>query len=150
MKTDRSFADGDEIKLTLPMKISVKRWNDNKNSISANYGPLTFSLKIEDNWSKAGGTEEWPAWEIYPASPWNYGLVINETDPVSGFEVVKTDQPTSNMPFSMENAPIEIKVKARKIFGTIIFLKNLNFFENNEFKYLNTYQPCLKIRNPVS
>jgi hypothetical protein len=115
IKINRSFADGDKITLTLPMKVSVKKWEYNKNSISINYGPLTFSLKIKEDWVKAGGTEEWPAWEIFPASPWNYGLVINETDPVPGFEIVKKEWPSSDMPFSMKNAPIEIKVKARKI-----------------------------------
>jgi len=115
IKINRSFADGDKIRLTLPMKLSVKKWEYNKNSVSVNYGPLTFSLKIVENKIKSGGTEKWPAWEIFPGSPWNYGLILNETYPVTDLEVIKKDWPSSNMPFSAENAPLEIKIKARKI-----------------------------------
>jgi hypothetical protein len=115
IKIDRFFKDDDKLILELPMKLELKEWEYSKNSISVNYGPLTFSLKIRENYVREGGTEKWPAWEIYPGSSWNYGLVINEADPGNNFEVEKKDWPQSNMPFKPENTPIEIKAKARKI-----------------------------------
>jgi hypothetical protein len=117
IKIDRTFNDGDKISLTLPMKLSIKEWEHNKNSVSVNYGPLSFSLKIEEQKVQDGGTEEWPAWDIYPASPWNYGLVLNKENPAQNFEIVKKEWPSSNMPFTVENAPIEIKAKGKKIPG---------------------------------
>ena len=74
------------------MKLSVRTWNKNKNSVSVNYGPLTFSLKIKERyvkkdsreavtgdskWQENADAEKWPSYEIYPASAWNYGLLIN-------------------------------------------------------------------------
>jgi hypothetical protein len=115
IKIDRTFSDGDKITLTMPMELSVTKWEQNKNSVSVNYGPLTFSLKIDERKVREGGTDKWPAWEIYPDSPWNYGLVINEENPTQNLEVVTNDWPESNMPFTPENAPIAIKAKARKI-----------------------------------
>jgi hypothetical protein len=115
IKIDRTFSDGDKITLTMPMELSVTKWEQNKNSVSVNYGPLTFSLKIDERKVREGGTDKWPAWEIYPDSPWNYGLVINEENPTQNLEVVTNNWPESNMPFTPENAPIAIKAKARKI-----------------------------------
>jgi len=115
IKVDRIFSNGDCITLTLPMKLSIKEWKYNKNSVSVNYGPLTFSLKIAENKIRSGGTDEWPAWDIYPASSWNYGLVLNNMNPVQDFEIIKKEWPSSDMPFTIENAPIEVKVRARKI-----------------------------------
>lgn len=115
IKIDRTFNDGDKISLTLPMELSVKEWEHNKNSVSVNYGPLTFSLKIEEQKEQDGGTEEWPAWSIYPASSWNYGLVIDKGNPVQNFEIVKKEWPSSDIPFTLENTPIEIRTKGRKI-----------------------------------
>ncbi len=115
IKIDRAFSDGDKIILTMPMELSVNKWEQNKSSVSVNYGPLTFSLQIEERKVREGGTDKWPAWEIYPDSPWNYGLVLNEENLTQNLEVVKKDWPDSNMPFTSENAPIEIKAQARKI-----------------------------------
>ncbi|MFP4621961.1 MAG: beta-L-arabinofuranosidase domain-containing protein [Bacteroidales bacterium] len=115
IKINRAFTDGDRINLTMPMELSVTKWEQNKNSVSVNYGPLTFSLKIDERKVREGGTDKWPAWEIYPDSPWNYGLIINEENPAQNFEVIEKDWPESNMPFMPENAPLAIKAKARKI-----------------------------------
>jgi hypothetical protein len=97
------------------MEVGVKEWAQNKNSVSVYYGPLAFSLKIDERYEKSGGTEKWPAWEIYPESDWNYGLSLNETKPEASFEVVKKGWPESNMPFTLDHAPIQIKASARKI-----------------------------------
>lgn len=115
LKIDRVFGNGDKISLELPMKITVTQWERNKNSVSVNYGPLTFSLKIEEKYVRDGGTEKWPAWDIYPASAWNYGLEINLEDPGQSFEVVKKSWPGSDMPFTLTGTPIEIRTKGRKI-----------------------------------
>ncbi|MFW5901197.1 MAG: hypothetical protein ACOCUK_01490 [bacterium] len=71
IKIDRAFSDGDKITLTMPMELSVTRCEQNKNSVSVNYGPLTFSLQIAERKVREGGTDKLTAWEIYPDSPWN-------------------------------------------------------------------------------
>jgi hypothetical protein len=111
----RRWSDGDRVALELPMKISIRRWTRNHNSASVDRGPLTYSLKIGEKNVREGGTDKWPAWEIHPTTPWNYGLVLDAKDPAGSFEVVKRSWSASNMPFTHEGAPIELKGTGKKI-----------------------------------
>jgi len=126
----RKWKSGDKVNMDLPMEITVTRWEKNKNAASVNYGPLTFSLKIKENyikkgsdktaiwdskWQKGVDTSKWPSWEIYPESDWNYGLVLDKENPSKSFEIIKKSWPKSNFPFTNGDAPIVLKGKARKI-----------------------------------
>jgi len=112
---DRKWTGGDTVKLTLPMTISLTKWTKNKNSVSVNRGPLTYSLKIGEKYVRQGGTDKWPAWEIHPTTAWNYGLVLNEADPSSSFQLVRRAWPGDDQPFEAAAAPIELRAKAKKI-----------------------------------
>jgi hypothetical protein len=97
------------------MEPAVQTWAKNHNSVSVNLGPLTFSLRIGERYERAGGTDKWPAWEIHPTTPWNYGLVIEPGSAAGSFEVVRKPWPASNQPFTLENTPLELRAKARRI-----------------------------------
>jgi hypothetical protein len=112
---DRKWSNGDKVNFTLPMKITFTTWTKNKNSVSVNRGPLTYSLKIGERYARAGGTDKWPAWEIHPTTAWNYGLVLNEKEPASSFQIVRTAWPGDDQPFEAKVAPIELRAKAKKI-----------------------------------
>lgn len=112
---DREWSDGDTVGLALPMEIEVKTWTRNKDSVSVSRGPLTYSLKIGENYVREGGTDEWPAWEVYPTTAWNYGLVLDENDPAGSFEVVKKAWPEDNAPFEVNAVPIQLRAKAKRI-----------------------------------
>ncbi|MBL7106831.1 MAG: glycoside hydrolase family 127 protein [Phycisphaerae bacterium] len=112
---DRKWSDGDKVSLGLPMEITLTTWKKNKDSVSVNRGPLTYSLKIGEKYVRLGGTDKWPAWEVYPTTDWNYGLVLNEKDPASSFEVVRKKYSADTQPFEVKAAPIELRVKAKKI-----------------------------------
>ena len=114
---DRTFQDGDKIALRLSMKIALTRWVRNKNSVSVHRGPLTYSLKIGERIVRAGGTDKWPALEIHPTTPWNYGLMLDDKDPAASFEVVVKKGLVPPQPFRSDAAPIELRAKARKIPG---------------------------------
>ena len=86
---DREWKDGDTVSLRLPMEVRVQRWEKNQNAASVSYGVLTFSLKIGERWQRCGGTDAWPESEVFPTTPWNYGLVLNEKNPAKSFKVVK-------------------------------------------------------------
>ena len=47
---NREWANGDRVELTLPMSLSMRTWQVNKNSVSVDYGPLTLSLKIAEKY----------------------------------------------------------------------------------------------------
>ncbi|MEN6457422.1 MAG: beta-L-arabinofuranosidase domain-containing protein [Thermoguttaceae bacterium] len=108
---DRTWQDGDRLTLQLPMQVDVKKWTKNKDSVSIAYGPLEFSLKIGERWVRYGGSDAWPEWEVYPTTPWNYGLAL---DPPN-FEVVRKPGALAAQPFTPETAPIEIRLKARRV-----------------------------------
>jgi hypothetical protein len=89
IRLSHPWKDGDRIALRLPMQLSIRQWTNNKNSVSINLGPLTYSLKIEEAYSKKDSKStaigdskwqpqadpgKWPSFEIHPASDWNYGL----------------------------------------------------------------------------
>jgi hypothetical protein len=114
-RIEREWADGDTVALALPMKVALRRWEKNEGSVSVDRGPLTFSLEIGERYVREGGTDEWPAWEIHPATPWNYGLVLDARDPAASFEVVKRPWPASDMPFTLEGAPIVLAAKGKRI-----------------------------------
>ena len=129
LKINRKWSNGDVVNLVLPKNIFVKRWEKNHNSASINYGPLTFSLKIKENyvekpseetaihdskWQKGADKDKWPTYEIYPGSDWNYGLILDKSSNYS-FEVIERDWPKNNFPFTNKSAPILIRAKARKI-----------------------------------
>jgi len=112
---DRKWADGDTVDLNLTMKITLTKWTKNKDSVSVNRGPLTYSLKIGEKYVRAGGTDKWPAWEIHPTTAWNYGLLLNERNPDTSFRIVHKAWPDDDQPFEANAAPIELRAKAKKI-----------------------------------
>lgn len=130
LKLQNTWKEGDKITLGLPMEIAVREWKDNKNSISVNYGPVTYSLKIKEKyiekdsektaiwdskWQKGADPEAWPSYEIHPETPWNYGLVLNRENPESSFSVVEKSWPEDDFPFTNENAPVELKVNGKRL-----------------------------------
>src|SRR5262249_20395880 len=92
---DREWAPGDRLIFKLPMQVTLRNWKQNHNSVSVDRGPLTFSLKIGEKYTRSGGTERWPAWEIYPSTPWNYGLVLQPGNGAASFTVLKKAWPSS-------------------------------------------------------
>jgi len=97
------------------MEVSVKRWPRNQNAVSVEYGPLTFALRISEKWTRYGSNEQWPEWEVFPTTAWNYGLVLNERSPSRSFQVVRKKGPLPENPFAPDAAPVELRAKARKI-----------------------------------
>ncbi len=112
---DRIWKGGDKVTLRLPMQISVTRWAKNKNCVSVDRGPLTYSLKIGERIKRVGGTDKWPAVEIHPTTPWNYGLVLDDRNPAASFEVRPKPGPLPAQPFDWDVAPIELAARAKRI-----------------------------------
>ena len=130
LRIERKWKTGDVVSLRLPMQIAVQKWTHNHDSVSVNYGPLTYSLKIgeryerhdstktaigDSSWQKGADPSKWPAYEIQPTTAWNYGLVLDEQHPEKSFTVNVGYWPGNNFPFTTESVPITMSVKAKRI-----------------------------------
>ena len=115
IRIEREWKAGDKVELELPMEISLRTWTKNHDSVSVDRGPLTYSLRIGEKVVREGGTESWPAWEVHPTTPWNYGLVLDARKPAASFRVVKKAWPKSDMPFTLEGAPIELVAHGKQV-----------------------------------
>ncbi|MBS1724311.1 MAG: glycoside hydrolase family 127 protein [Armatimonadetes bacterium] len=130
VKIDRSWRNGDTVTLRLPMSLAVRRWSQNHDSASVDYGPLTFSLKIgeeyvekssvdtaigDSKWQPGADPSKWPSYEIHPATPWNYGLVLEKGGAASSFQIKRKGWPKDDFPFTQQSCPIQLEAKGRKI-----------------------------------
>lgn len=130
VRIEREWHDGDTVTLDLPMQTSLQTWAKNHNSVSVNFGPLTFSLKIgerydrkdsketaigDSSWQPGVDQKQWPSYEIHPSTKWNYGLILDQDDPASGFEVHRHPWPADDFPFTQESAPITMSTTAKVI-----------------------------------
>lgn len=132
LRIECNWKDGDCIELSLPMEITTREWASNKHSISINYGPLTLSLKIKENFKKRDSRDHelvqddshwqenanptlWPAWEILPESAWNYSLQVNSQLKPINLKVIKRPWPVDANPFTTENVPLLFEAKGRII-----------------------------------
>ncbi|MBN2491811.1 MAG: glycoside hydrolase family 127 protein [Planctomycetes bacterium] len=126
---ERAWRDGDRIELELPMPLRIRTFKRNANSVSVHRGPLAFALRIEEHWRRFEGEEdwpnheaadrpstpEWPAWEVHPAAPWNYALVLDQHRPLRVLELVQRREPVAEQPFTLDDAPLTITAPARRI-----------------------------------
>jgi DUF1680 family protein len=117
IRVERTWADADRVILRLPMCVTLTRWERNQRSVSVSRGPLTYALQIGEKYVRAGGTDAWPGYEVLPATPWNYGLVLSGNDPAGSLAVVARPWPPSDQPFETSAAPVQLQARARKIPG---------------------------------
>jgi hypothetical protein len=110
---EREWKDGDTVTLELPMQTSLRTWTKNNNSVSVDRGPLTYSLKIGERYQAYGKNKDWPEYEVYPTTPWNYALVLDERDPPASFEPVAKSGPLPANPF--KDPPISMTAKGRRL-----------------------------------
>lgn len=112
---DRTWRPGDVVTLKFQMGVSVTAWKQNQNAVSVSRGPLAYSLKIGEKWKRYGGTNEFPSYEIFPTTPWNYALILDSRSPSRSFTVVKKKGDPTRQPFTHGGTPIELKAKARRL-----------------------------------
>jgi hypothetical protein len=76
-------------------------------------GPLVFSLRIGESWNKLKQTGPVADWEVFPTSPWNYGLRVDTKNPAAAFEV--QEAPVARQPFNSSEPPVLLKAKGRRL-----------------------------------
>jgi len=130
VRIQRKWDNNDVIEINFPMELFVREWAVNQNSVSVDYGPLTFSLKIDEDYQKLDAVQasnkrgrwqenwdvsQWPAYALEAGSPWNYGLVLDKNHLSKSFKVIKKQWPDDNFPFTPQSVPLEIVAKGKRI-----------------------------------
>ncbi|TRZ42232.1 beta-L-arabinofuranosidase domain-containing protein [Robertkochia solimangrovi] len=115
---DREWENEDVLELKLPMSVQLSKWHQNAQTVER--GPLIYGLKMEENWREVENTvnPKWNGdtyWEVTSASDWNYAIFETEESELSEKFIVTKNPSLAKYPWNLENAPIQIKTKAKKI-----------------------------------
>lgn len=117
---DREWKNGDVVDLKLPMHIYRNTWH--QNSVSISRGPLVYALKMQETVTTIENDKDPLEYgktyqEIRSSSPWNYGLVNIPASQLDDSYKVEEKGSVASYPWNLQNAPIQLKVKAKKIPG---------------------------------
>ena len=132
VRIEREWQEGDVVSLRLPMTVRSTVWQQNKSSVSIDYGPLTLSLKIDEefeqhdsrdhefvqddsHWQEGVDASLWPCYVLRAKSPWNYGLVVDEQNLPVEFSVSRKPYPENDQPFTLDGVPLEFTAMGRQI-----------------------------------
>jgi hypothetical protein len=131
---ERLWQDGDRVQLALPFELALDRWPGG--GVSLTYGPLTLALPIParaeietqnsttlQRQNTLGDQYEprpvvvkpdFPAWNLYPAGPWNYALCVDEAS-LKDLRVEWNEN--CRHPFDAANPALKVRLKARRVRG---------------------------------
>ncbi len=132
VRIERTWLDNDQVTIQMPMDIKTHVWQQNKSSVSVDYGPLTLSLRIDEDyhkrdscdpdivqddshWQESVDKNLWPAYEIFAQSPWNYALSVDDDNMPVDIKIEHRPWPSDNYPFTSESVPLLFTAKGHKI-----------------------------------
>lgn len=111
---DRTWTDGDKLELTLPMTLRRSYWYEH--AVAVERGPLLYALRIEEHWSDYPRDDPRVIRECRPGSPWNYALLESKLGNLAeGFKVVEHEGELAKNPWTLENAPLELRTQAVRL-----------------------------------
>jgi hypothetical protein len=112
----REWRGPTSVTLRFPMRPRVSiRYND---AAAVERGPLVYSLLLEERWARVNADKphrEPPHadYEVRPASPWNYGLLVDPAAPDAG--ITFEERPVGERPFSPDGAGMWARVRGRRL-----------------------------------
>lgn len=110
----REFSDGDFIRLSLPMVVTV---SNHLTGAVVERGPLLYALKIKERWEvdheDPKSTPDFPAWNLYANSPWNMALIAENGSLPQALKVI--ERPVTDNPWDPEHAPVELRFAVKPV-----------------------------------
>jgi len=123
VKILRTWNDGDGVSLHFNPQVKLTEWPRTK-AVTLNRGPLSYSVRIKEDWIKMREDQfGWDVRKIEPDAPWNYGVVKEEFDQGKGVQV-NIQEKIARQPWKEGNAPIVLKVPAKKIPDWQVVVRN--------------------------
>lgn len=117
LAVERRWSAGDVVLLHLPMTLRLARWE--QGGVSIERGPIVFSLPVATRWERDHAddrsSDAFPAWNAYPAGPWNFALDVDEMDLLEQIEVEQ--RPPTDRWWTPHDAPIRLRVPVRPVAG---------------------------------
>ena len=113
-RIDREWSGATHIRLRFPMQPRItSRFHE---AAAIERGPLVYSLSPAESWTRVNADRphrEPPHadWEVRPASPWNYGLLLDGAAAGVTFE----ERPIGERPFSPDGAGMLAQVRGRRL-----------------------------------
>jgi hypothetical protein len=104
-RINREWKCGDDLQLSLPMQA---RMVPRGHAVNVERGPLVFVLPVRENWQLLRQRERFHDWEVYPASPWKYGLLAEQE-----FGVLTSEVP--RQPFEASKSPVRLTAKGQLV-----------------------------------
>jgi hypothetical protein len=115
-RIEREWRAATRVTLRFPMRPRITtRYND---AAAIERGPLVYSLAIEEEWTRVNADKphrELPHgdFEVRPASPWNYALLLDRGESSLRFE----ERPIGERPFAPEGAGVAARLQGRRLPG---------------------------------
>ena len=115
-RLEREWRGQTTVRLRFPMRARVSvRYNE---AVAIEHGPLVYSLLLEERWHRVNADKphrELPHadFEVRPASPWDYGLLIDPGTPDAGLTFEQ--RPVGDRPFSPDGAGMAARVRGRRL-----------------------------------
>jgi hypothetical protein len=117
-RLERDWQGTTTVRLRFPMRPKVThRYNL---ALAIERGPLVYSLSPQESWTRVNADKphrELPHgdFEVRPAAPWNYALLLDPDDPSAGLTF--EEDAVGEKPFSPEGAGTRARVRGRRLPG---------------------------------
>ncbi|MFJ6700608.1 RICIN domain-containing protein [Streptomyces sp. NPDC091272] len=111
----RTWSSGDTVRLTLPPRLAVRTWPVNGGSVTVDRGPLSYALRVGEEYVRTGGTDTFPEYDVHATTPWNYGLALDPADLTAGLAFTAAGGALPANPFTHATTPYRITAPARRI-----------------------------------
>jgi hypothetical protein len=110
-RIERTWKAGDGVEVDFPMVPRIMRGFHG--SVAVERGPLVFSFGVGESWVKLRDRGMTKDWQIFPSTPWNYALNLDNDSPAKSITVMESE--VGEAPFTRRQSPVRLNVKARKL-----------------------------------
>jgi hypothetical protein len=111
LRIEREWSPGEVLEVVFPMPVRME--DRPSGGVSFLSGPLVYSLKIGEHFHQIGGEKPHADYEVYPTTPWNYGLILDRGHLEESIGIDR--RVVTEVPFSNHAAPVALIAKAMPV-----------------------------------